>query len=213
MDQVARAIQEPIFGIGEISSDLAHPFLLRLLNDPGDLDPPSLEIDDEENEIADQARLRDHFDAEEVGCRYRSPVSLQERLPRHSPLSGGIKAVFEKDPLDRVPTDLVPQVVERSSNSCVTPARVLPGHPNDQFLDFDRGLRATWPSFLAAIVFPGDQLPMPAKQRVWRQQGVDLEEPLSADRFGLDRESTTLLIGESQPLPTELIAQGSIFRL
>jgi hypothetical protein len=45
------------------------------------------------------------------------------------------------------------------------------------------------------------------------QQCVDLEEPLSADRFGLDRESTTLLIGESQPLPTQLLTQRSIFRL
>ena len=54
---------------------------------------------------------------------------------------------------------------------------------------------------------------MPSKQSVWRHQGFEFEKPFSADRFGLDRESTTLLIGESQPLPTELIAQGSIFRL
>ena len=213
MDQVSGTIQESVFAIDEITRDLFHPFLFGLLNDPGDLDPPSLEIDDEENEIADQTRLRDHFDAEEVGCRYRSPVSLQERLPRHSPLPGGIKAVFEKDPLDRVPTDLVPQVVERSSDSRVAPARVLSGHPDNQLLDFDGGLRTTWPSSLAAIVFPSDQLSMLSKQRDRRHEGIEFEKPFSADRFGLDGESTALLIGESQSLPAELVAQGSILLL
>jgi hypothetical protein len=105
------------------------------------------------------------------------------------------------------------QVVERFSDSRVTPARVLSDYPDDQLLDFSRGPRATWPAFLAAIVLPGDQLSMPSKQRVWRHQGVELQEPLSADRLGLDRESTTLLIGEPQSLPAQLLTQRSIFFL
>ncbi len=36
------------------------------------------------------------------------------------------------------------------------------------------------------------------------------KEPVSTDRFDFDRESTTLLIGESQTLPIELFAQSSI---
>jgi hypothetical protein len=54
---------------------------------------------------------------------------------------------------------------------------------------------------------------MPSEQSVWRHQGVDLEKPLSADCFGLDCESTTLLISETQSLPTQLLTQGSILRL
>ena len=107
----------------------------------------------------------------------------------------------------------MPQVVEGSPNSRVAPARVLAGHPDNQLLDFDGGLRTTWPSSLAAIVFPSDQLSMPSKQRVWRHEGIEFEKPFSADRFGLDGESTALLIGESQSLPAELVAQGSILLL
>jgi len=146
-----------------------------------------------------------------LGNDVSSPaLRLQERLPRHSPLPHGIEPVVEKDPLDRVAADLVPQVVEGSPNSRVTPARILAGHPDNQLLDFDGGLRTTWPSSLAAIVFPGDQLSMPSKQPVWRDQGVEFEKPFSADRFGLHREPTALLIGESQSLSAELVAQGSI---
>ena len=109
--------------------------------------------------------------------------------------------------------DLKAQVVERSSDSRVTPARVFAGHSDDQLLDFDCGLRTTWPSFLAAIVLLGDQMPMPSKQSVGCDQWFEFEKSFSTDRFGLDRESTTLLIGESQPLPTELVTQGSILLL
>ena len=213
MDQVPRTIQEPVFAIGEIARDLVHPSSIGLRQDPGDIDPPSLEVDHEENEVSDEARSRDHFDAEEVGSANRSPVCLQERFPRHSPLPHGIKPVVEKDSFDRVATDLMAQVVERSSDSRVTPARVFAGHPDDQLLDFDGGLRTTWPSSLAAIVLPGDQLSMPSKERVWRHQGVELQEPLSADRLGLPREPTALLIGESQSLSAELFEQGSILLL
>ena len=54
---------------------------------------------------------------------------------------------------------------------------------------------------------------MPSKKRVWRHQGIEFEKPFSADRFGLDGESTALLIGESQSLPAELVAQSSILLL
>jgi hypothetical protein len=54
---------------------------------------------------------------------------------------------------------------------------------------------------------------MPSKQSVWSDQGIEREEPSSTDRFGLDREPTTLRIRESQSLPAELFAQGSILLL
>ena len=120
----------------------------------------------------------------------------QEGSPRHPLLPDGIKTVLQKDPLDRVPTDLVSQVVERSSDPRIAPARVIAGHPDDQLLDFDRGLRTAGLSALAAIVLPGDQLSVPSKQSVWRHQGVEPEERFPADRLGLDRKSTALRIRE-----------------
>ena len=130
---------------------------------PRDLDSASLEVDDEEDEKPNQAGPGDHFDAEEVRRRDRPPMRPQERLPRHSLLPDGIEPVFEKNSFDRVSTDLVAEVVERSSDSRVTPARVVAGHPDDQLLDFDRGLRATRPSGLTAVVLPRDQLSVPPK--------------------------------------------------
>jgi hypothetical protein len=40
-----------------------------------------------------------------------------------------------------------------------------------------------------------------------------LEEPFSADFLCHHRESSALLIGEAEPLPAELLPQGSVFLL
>jgi hypothetical protein len=40
-----------------------------------------------------------------------------------------------------------------------------------------------------------------------------LEEPSSADLRSIHREPSTLLIGEAEPLPAELLPQGSVFLL
>ena len=58
MNEVTRFLQEPRFANGEVSCDLFHPLAIRTRKDPGNLDPPGLEIDDEGNEIPNQARSR-----------------------------------------------------------------------------------------------------------------------------------------------------------
>ncbi len=40
-----------------------------------------------------------------------------------------------------------------------------------------------------------------------------MKEPLPADFLGLRREPSTLLISKAEPLPAELLPQGSIFLL
>jgi hypothetical protein len=54
---------------------------------------------------------------------------------------------------------------------------------------------------------------VPSEKSIWRHQGLDLREAFPDDLFGLHRESSTLLISEAEPLPAELLPQGSIFRL
>ena len=81
MDEVAGSIQKPIFGVGEIASNLSHPCSVGLRNNPGDLDSAGFEVDDEEHEIPDQSGPREHLDAEEVRCCDGPPMSLQEGLP------------------------------------------------------------------------------------------------------------------------------------
>ena len=136
MNEVAGCIEESTVAIGQIPRDLAHPLTIGLLKDPGDIDSTSLEIDDEENEISNQSRSRKHFDAEEIRRNDGSPIFLQERLPRHSAFSGWGDSILEKNPLDGIATDLMPEVVERSSDSRVAPARIIAGHSKDQCADF-----------------------------------------------------------------------------
>ncbi len=51
---------------------------------------------------------------------------------------------------------------------------------------------------------------MTSEQSIRRHQGLYLEEPSSADLLGIHRQPSTLLIGEAEPLPAELLTQGSI---
>ncbi len=187
MDEVASPIQEPRITIGEIARHLFHPFSIGLPDNSGNLDSTSLEVDDEEHEVPNQASPRQHLGAEEIGCRYGSPVSLQEGLPRHRSCSkrGGIQPIIKEDSLDRVAAakslcdealagsarrDLVPQVVECSSNSRATPGRILTRHLQDQLLDLDGCPGAPNRAALAPIVLPRDQPPIPPKQGVRRHE-------------------------------------------
>ncbi len=154
----------------------------------------------------------DHFNAEEVGRSNRAPMGFQKRLPRHSPPSGRIDPVFEEDSLDRVPPNLVPQVVERSSDSGVTPTRIHTSHRQDQILDIDRGLRSARSSALARVKLSRDQLSLPSEESIRGHQGLDSEEPFSADFLGLRREPSTLRIREGESFPAQLLPQRSVTR-
>ncbi len=215
MDEIVDAGQEPLTAIGEIARNLLHPLPIGLLNDSSDFDSTSLKIDDEEHEVSDQAESSEHFDAKEIGCGDDAPMSLEERLPRH-PFTAErrrVDTVFNEDSLDGVSANLVPQVVECSSNSSVSPGRIFAGHPQDQLPDWGSSLGTTDTAALAAIILLRDKPPVPSKQGVWRHQGADLEEPISADYFGLRGETAALAICEKQALPTQLLAEHPILLL
>ncbi len=56
MNEVPDSVQKSILGIREVARDLLHPFSIRPPGNPGDLNPASPEVDDEEHEVPDQAR-------------------------------------------------------------------------------------------------------------------------------------------------------------
>ena len=68
MDQAACPDQEAIIGVGEIPGDLFHPSTIRLVAYSHDIHSACLEINDEEDEVPDQAKMGEDLDAEEVGC-------------------------------------------------------------------------------------------------------------------------------------------------
>lgn len=49
---------------------------------------------------------------------------------------------------------------------------------------------------------------MPSQDRVWCNDGCQLEQGLAADGEGLDREQSTLVIVKQQSLFSELFEQG-----
>ena len=51
---------------------------------------------------------------------------------------------------------------------------------------------------------------VPSKQRFRSHDGGDLREGTPTDSFGKDRESTTLIIGESESAVTDLFAEDSV---
>src|SRR5689334_9493703 len=112
MDQVALASQDAIDAVGQVASDLLDPRVVRIADHAGDVDAAGLEVDDEPDEITNEPPEREDFDGEEVGRGNHAEVRLEKRLPRHRPaaLGYGYEAMFGKDPLDRVPSDLVAKV-------------------------------------------------------------------------------------------------------
>lgn len=80
-DDVASSAQPSPFRIREIARNLFHPFAIRLLRNPGNLDSANLQIEDEEHEIPSQAHPREHLDTEEVRYRDGTPMSLEKGLP------------------------------------------------------------------------------------------------------------------------------------
>jgi hypothetical protein len=53
---------------------------------------------------------------------------------------------------------------------------------------------------------------MPSEQSIRRHQGPYLEEPPFANLLGLYCKPSTLLIGEAEPFPGELLSQDSVTR-
>ena len=68
VNEVASSYQGTGLDIGEIASHLLHPLAIRSWRNPGNLNSTALQLDDEEHEVPDQARAREHFNAKEVGC-------------------------------------------------------------------------------------------------------------------------------------------------
>ncbi len=65
----------------------------------------------------------------------------------------------------------------------------------------------------AAVVFLGDESPMPAEQRVGCDQRVDLSESLASERLGFRGQATTLRVRDARPPWPELLPKDSVLLL
>src|SRR5215471_10058017 len=82
MNQISLTDQEAFRSVTEVASDLAHPEPLAIPGDSGDLNPPTRQVDEEENQKPGQTPARPGLDGEEVRSHDHFSVSGQEFLPR-----------------------------------------------------------------------------------------------------------------------------------
>src|SRR5258705_4789595 len=126
-----------------------------------------------------------------VGGGDRSPMRPQEGLPTRRPSPSRIDSVLRQDSLDRVSADGVPEICKRPGSGC-TPSRVVARHLEDQALDLAGDPRSTRTASRAPVVFPSDVLPVPAEQRIRRDDRRDLVELSSSEWLCLSGEAATL---------------------
>ena len=114
---------------------------------------------------------------------------------------------------DRISCHLMAKVAERTADPGVAPAWVLCGELDDQALQRSGSARTASSSLRATVVLLGNELSVPAKDRVRRHQPGELRQRTSADRSALRREPPPLDVGEAQTTATELLTKHTILLL
>ena len=105
------------------------------------------------------------------------------------------------------------EVAEGTPNTGVAPLAVLGGHPDDEPVDRVHDPWAARSATAAAVVFPRDQLSLPAEEGIGRDQGVQVTEYPSPEALGLCGQAPALGVGEPETARTELLSADAILFL
>ena len=98
------------------------------------------------------------------------------------------------------------EVAAGTPNTGVAPLAVLGGHPDDEPADRVHAPWAARSATAAAVVWPRDQLSMPAEEGIGRDQGVQVTASPSPEARGLCGQAPALGVGEPEPARTELLS-------
>jgi hypothetical protein len=90
--------------------------------------------------------------------------------------------------------------MESSLDSGVAPSRIVDGHLYDEMLNLTLDPWPTWTAPRASIVFLRDQLPIPAKERIWGNHGGNLAEPAPSNGLRPASQPAALGVGEADAL-------------
>jgi hypothetical protein len=93
---------------------------------------------------------------------------------------------------------VVTKVLECSLNPIESPRGILPGKSNNGIDDFLSDSWPTWFTFIAEIELLRDEISMPSQDRVWCNDGCQLEQSLEADGMSSHGKYTTLVVVEPQ---------------
>src|SRR4030095_10749768 len=111
----------------------------------------------------------------------------------------GLDAVVLQDRFDRVPSDVVAEVLQSATNPRVAPGRILARHAHDQRRDVRLGIRTTRAPRLRTVVLRGDQQAVPAQDRIGRDDAGDVGEAPLAEGLPFDGQTASLGVGEANP--------------
>jgi hypothetical protein len=114
------------------------------------------------------------------------------------------QTVAPQDIANRLIGYLVSQIGQRPHNPVIAPVPVLPGHPNDQLLDFSLDARSARAATRRAIELADDQLAMPAQDGVRSGYGGDVGKNPAAQAMADLAEHLSLGIRKPQPTSSPL---------
>jgi hypothetical protein len=208
VDQVLRATKKPINRICQISCHLLHPRFAWVNGNPGDLNGPTLELDDEEHHVPNRAEWPQGFHAEEIAGVERVPMALHELLPGPLPLAlrCRLDPFFQQDVGHRRSSDLDLQSGPKGvAYFRISPAQIRQGHSDHQLADV---LLLPWSTdlLLRAVVFLRRHLAKPPQERPRLHDLAALFPLFRAQSFAGDGEATTLVGCEYDPIA----ARGSL---
>src|SRR5438094_161831 len=120
---------------------------------------------------------------------------FEEFLPCR--LSNTLRCLFNAVPFQNIcdcgVRQDVPQVRHCPLDAPTAPSAVLFGHTNNQIRDLCRGAWPSWTSVAAAIVFLGNQFPMPCQQCLGRDDCGHLSQNLASEFLCSGGQATPLL--------------------
>lgn len=100
-------------------------------------------------------------------------------------------------------------ILQRALCPGIAPSAIVGRHPHDEPINVGQHVTATGPPRLEGPL-AGDQLPMPAKQRVRRDNGGDLPQGPSAQAMSSGGQLSPVVIGQPQASATELAAKQAV---
>ncbi len=136
-------------------------------------------------------------------------MRAEKRAPGHRPLTAGWNAFRPEDARNRRSCHAMANVLQRSLNTGVAPRRILRRHPNHEAPNLSEHSRPPWSSPNVGPL-PRNQVAMPSKNRVGRDERRPLSQNAAAKSLSQYREPPSLGIVQPQPASTQLGFQRAI---
>ena len=201
-----QCVPHTIPGHQQRAGNLLHEQCVGMRRGSENLHTPGGQVDHQHRVIRDQASPRPDFRRKEVGACNTAPVRFQKRLTRRGALRDRRQARRLQDPPNGRATHSMSNVVERALDP--RSRRILRRHSHDELTYREQ--------HTAPSGFPGvrphsdDKLAMPPQQGVWCRDRGDLPQGRTADSVRSGRQAAAIVVGETQPTPTELTPQEPV---